>query len=110
MRALVSTLIELQDREILLEESQIVHRTDQPAELDDVRSRIQELRAQIPERYLKRYEGHRRGGLGAVREVGGSCRGCFLNVPIGDLNRMRRGQMPWVCPNCGRFLLLSEDS
>ncbi len=109
MRDLVKTLLELQGLEILRQESQIVHKGKQPIELEETERQIAELRQGVPEVHLKRYDGHRRVGLGVVEESGGACRGCFLNIPVGDLNRMRRDQIPRICPNCGRFLLLSES-
>ena len=108
MRELVSSLIRLQELEIVLEESRIVHQNNQPDQLEEVEKKVAELRQSIPDQYLRRYDGLRRTGPGAVREVGGLCRGCHLMVPLGDLNRMQRGEMEWLCPNCGRFLLLEQ--
>ena len=55
---------------------------------------------------LKRYDGHRRSGLGVVELHGRVCRGCHLTVAQGDINRMKRGQLDWLCPNCGRYLVV----
>jgi len=109
MRETVTAMLELQELEIILEESKIVHRTDPPRQMAEIQQRIVELRRQIPDRLLRRYDGHRRTGLGAVQEAAGLCRGCNLNVPQGDLNRMKNDQMHWICPNCGRFLLLESE-
>ena len=109
MHDLVLALLELQELEIILQESRIVHGQKRPEKVDNVESRVEKLRGEIPVSFLKRYDGLRRSGLGAVREFEGLCNGCHLKVPMGDLNRMRRGKMPWICPNCGRFFLLSEE-
>ena len=107
MRELVANLLELQELEIIREESRIVHEGRFPEELAELEARIRRLRAAVPAESLKRYDGHRRNGLGAVREDDGTCTGCRLHVPMGDLQRMRHGLVPWICPNCGRFLLLA---
>ena len=108
MQEFVSALMRLQELEIVLEESRIVHKGSQPEKLAEVEQKVAELRASVPDISLKRYDGLRRTGAGVVREVGGLCRGCHLGVTVGDLNRMRRGEMTWMCPNCGRFLLLEQ--
>ncbi len=107
MHDLVSALLELQELEIILKESDILHRGKKPKEFDALEVRVNKLRDSIPASELRRYDGLRRGGPGVVREKAGICTGCNLNVPIGDLNRMRRGNAEWFCPNCGRFLLLA---
>jgi predicted nucleic acid-binding Zn-ribbon protein len=108
MRLLVEKLLELQELELVVEESRIVHPEGHSRELAELSSRIAALRKSIPGEDLKRYDGHRRSGAGAVRVEGGVCRGCHLAVPVGDLNRMRKGEASWLCPYCGRYLLLPE--
>ena len=105
---LVPSLMELQELEITIEESRIVHKANPPEKLSHVRRKIAKLRQSVPADVLRRYDRFREGGLGVVRESGGFCGNCHLRVPVGDLGRMRRGEMPWLCPNCGRFLLLDE--
>ncbi len=109
MRELAQALMALQELEIVQQESSIVHGRDAAAKTAELDPEIQRLRAQIPPAVLKRYTNWRRQhGVAVVREVDGVCLGCHLNVPVGDLNRMRRGDMEWQCPNCGRFLVLSK--
>ena len=110
MRELVNRLIELQELEIVHQESTILHKDNPPDELVQLKVRIDALREGVPSNSLARYDGHRRTGLGVVREVGGVCRGCYLNVTMGDLGRMRREEIPWLCPNCGRFLQVTSDA
>jgi len=110
MRVIVNKLIELQELEIVHQESTILHKDNPPEELIQLKQRINGLREDIPSSTLARYDGHRRTGLGVVREVDGVCRGCYLNVTRGDLGRMRREEMTWICPNCGRFLLVAADA
>jgi len=109
MRELAQALLALQDLEIVHQESTIVHGQDAPAKTAELDPEIQRLRALIPPVTLKRYTNCRRqNGVAVVREVEGVCLGCHLNIAHGDLNRMLRLEMEWLCPNCGRFLVLSH--
>lgn len=110
MRELANKLIELQELEIIHQESTILHKDSPPDELVQLKQKMDGLREGIPNNILARYDGHRRTGLGVVREVGGICRGCYLNITRGDLSRMRREEVPWICPNCGRFILITSDA
>jgi len=108
MRETIASLLEVQELELVLEESRILHRTQTPnAEERALEERIASVRHPIPPEVLRRYDGLRRNGLAATTEEGGVCRACRLAVTVGDLNRMRNGTLEWVCPHCGRFLLLS---
>ena len=109
MRTFAQTLMDLQELEIVRQESAIVHGAGVSVKTADLDPEIARLREGVPTSVLKRFDGYRRQqGVAIVREVDGVCLGCHLNVPQGDLNRMRREEMEWLCPNCGRFLLLSE--
>ncbi len=108
MRDIVESLIRLQELELVLTESRILHAGEVPASVAGLEREVEACRHTIDKTYLKRYDMLRRNGLGVTREIGGVCGGCRLNVNQGDLNRMRRAEMPCTCPNCGRFLLLSE--
>jgi len=107
MRDLLTALLELQELEIVLEESRIVHGDAAPPAAAAVTARVRELRKRVPQHELKRFDALRRSGPAVVLEHSGTCGGCHLNVPKGDLNRMRRTEADWVCPNCGRYLLLT---
>ncbi len=107
MRELLAILLELQDLELVLEESRIVHGETSPSAVARLETRIRCLRQSVPPDQLRRFDALRRAGPAVVPEDGGTCRGCHLNVPKGDLNRMRRTEMEWVCPNCGRYLLVT---
>jgi predicted nucleic acid-binding Zn-ribbon protein len=107
MRDLLTALLELQELEIVLEESRIVHRDAVLPSVAHVEERVRALRQLVSPGELRRYDALRRGGPAVVKEHDGSCGGCHLNVPRGDLNRMLRAEVDWVCPNCGRYLLVS---
>ena len=108
MREVLDRLLELQELELVVGESTILHGGKQEAKASRVRKRIEALRREIDPAVLRRYDQVRGRGIAAVsREIEGVCNACRLNVPRGDLNRMQRGAMEWMCPNCGRFLYLS---
>ncbi len=109
MRELAQALLDLQELEIVQQESAIVHGKDAAAKTAELAPEIRSLQTRIPAEILKRFSNFRRQhGTAVAREVDGVCLGCHLNVPQGDLNRMRREDMEWLCPNCGRFLVLSN--
>jgi len=108
MRADLEHIMELQELEIVGAESRIVHRKESHTGRDELAARVEALRAGVAPHLLKRYDKLRRAGFAVANESDGVCSGCRLNVPQGDLNRMRNGSIPWVCPNCSRFLLLSQ--
>jgi predicted nucleic acid-binding Zn-ribbon protein len=107
MQELLTALLELQELEIVLEESRIVHGDATLPSAVRVEVRVKALRQAVPPGELRRYDGLRRGGPAVVKEHDGSCGGCHLNVNRGDLNRMLRLEMDWLCPNCGRYLLVT---
>jgi len=109
MRELVRLLQELQELELILEETRIVHGNTPPAQVEHTRERMKALRSSIPEDVLRRFDALRSGGSAVAAEINGVCSACRLTVPVGDLNRMHKGTAPWICPNCGRFLLLETD-
>jgi uncharacterized protein len=47
------------------------------------------------------------GGIGAAHLVGGACSGCHLQLPAGELDRLRRAPADSVayCDQCGRILV-----
>ena len=47
------------------------------------------------------------GGIGAARLVSGACSGCHLQLPAGELDRLRHAPPDAVsyCDQCGRILV-----
>lgn len=109
MCELVTSLLKLQELEIVLQESRIVHGSHVTNQMRTLEAEIRLLRESLKPSELKRFDALKRGGIPVVKERHGVCTGCHLNIPQGDLNRMARGDLEWVCPNCGRFLLLSAS-
>jgi predicted nucleic acid-binding Zn-ribbon protein len=51
------------------------------------------------------------GGIGAAHLVGGACSGCHLQLPAGELHRLRQATPDSVvhCDQCGRILVMTSD-
>ena len=51
------------------------------------------------------------GGIGAAHLVGGACSGCHLQLPAGELHRLRHAAPDTVvyCDQCGRILVMTSD-
>ena len=110
MKDTVKLLLRLQDLELIREEARIFRRRDQQEKMSQLDETLRDLREQVPEPWLRRFDGLRRSGIAVVHEFGGVCQNCRMAVSLGGLNRMRRGDAEWICPNCGRFLLLSDGN
>ena len=111
MRDLVKTMLRLQELELIKDENRILHLEKDPehqAQMNQLEETIRQLSEQLPEKWRARYKALRKNGVAVVREFGGVCQQCRMVISVGVLNRMRKGENSWICPNCGRFLLLSE--
>ena len=45
-----------------------------------------------------------RGGVAVVQVVGGTCKGCQMNIPPQMANNLRNGDEIQTCPSCHRFI------
>jgi hypothetical protein len=75
----------------------------------NVAASLTELRGKIPSQILGHYDrlvAHGKKGLAAVR--GQVCSGCHMQVPLGVVMTLKRGQDIQLCENCGRYLYLPE--
>lgn len=90
----------------MMAEAKIVHGEEKDTE--SIQDKISEIRNQIDERTLSRYDRLIKQGLGVVQEKNNMCLGCNLMIPIGDLNRMKAKQTESICPHCGKFIVMSE--
>jgi predicted nucleic acid-binding Zn-ribbon protein len=108
MRNIVEKLMKMQELELVVHESEILHKSQEDTGTKTLRKQVDDIATEIPAEPLQRYRKLRSAGLAVVGEEVGICLGCRLNIPRGDLNRMRAGKAPWMCPNCSKFLLLSE--
>ncbi|MFZ2057481.1 MAG: C4-type zinc ribbon domain-containing protein [Acidimicrobiales bacterium] len=87
------------------------------AAIDDeaatIRAARDELVVRVAPELVASYERLRAklGGIGAARLVGGACSGCHLQLPAGELHRLRHAAPGSVvyCDQCGRILVLTSD-
>ena len=80
-------------------------------EYEEMRDKIESLRAPLPTSILGHYDGRKARGKLAIAPVhGGVCGACHLSIPTGRLSDLRRkpGELN-VCDNCGVFIFLTED-
>ena len=115
MRDTIRIMLRLQELELIRDENKILHLEKDPAhqaQIQQMENAIKELTEQVPERWRARYKQLRKSknGIAVAHEFGGVCQQCRMVIPVGVLTQMRTGQNSWICPNCGRFLLLSEDN
>jgi len=95
MKALLQNLIQLQT----LESSGVKDK--------NVEASLAELRAKIPSQILAHYDrlvARGKKGLAAVR--GQVCSGCHMQVPLGVVMTLKRGEDIQICESCGRYLYL----
>ena len=95
MKALLQNLIQLQT----LQSSGV---KDKSAEAS-----LAELRAKIPSQIIAHYDrlvARGKKGLAAVR--GQVCSGCHMQVPLGVVMTLKRGDDIQICESCGRYLYL----
>jgi len=79
------------------------------AETTAVRTTREQLAAQLTSELAASYERLRAklGGVGAAHLVAGACSGCHLQLPAGELDRLRHAPVGTVtyCDQCGRILV-----
>lgn len=103
----LSTLLKIQELELVLKESAIVH-PDKDLETKELQKQIDELKSQVSERDLKHFERVKKNGLGITQEVDGRCKACHMSIPVGNLTRINNGSDEPKCPNCHVFIFTSE--
>ena len=70
---------------------------------------IAELRAKIPPQILGHYDrlvAKGKKGVTAIR--GHVCTGCHMQVPVGAITTLKRGDDIQLCESCGRYLYLTD--
>jgi predicted nucleic acid-binding Zn-ribbon protein len=91
---------------ILLELQTIEFSDPQPA---DAEKRMAGLRSKVPPQIIGHYNRlveHGKKGVAAVRHQ--TCMACHMNVPLGTVMTLKRGEDVQLCGNCGRYLYLDE--
>src|SRR5258708_20019534 len=85
--------------------------SNETEEYEEIRGKIESLRAPLPTSILGHYDGRKaRGKLGIAPVRQGVCGACHLSIPSGRLSDLRRkpGELN-VCDNCGVFIYLNEE-
>ena len=98
MKALLQNLVKLQSFE---------SGADASPNLNGV---LADLRAKIPAQVLGHYDrlvAHGKKGVAALH--GQVCGGCHMQVPLGVVLTLRRGDDLQLCENCGRYLYLLPE-
>lgn len=103
----LSTLLKIQDLELVLKESSIVH-PDKELETDDIQAQIDELKKQIPERQFNQYQRVKKNGLGIAQEIQGRCKACHMAIPIGTITSIQAGKSEPFCPTCNIYVFLES--
>jgi hypothetical protein len=68
---------------------------------------LADLRAKIPAQILAHYDRLvARGKKGVAALHGQVCSGCHMQVPLGVVMTLRRGEDLQLCESCGRYLYL----
>ncbi|MEA2013155.1 MAG: hypothetical protein U9O87_08815 [Verrucomicrobiota bacterium] len=105
----VLKLHELQETEITRDETKILHNPNEKEKLEKLDAIIKEIESHIPESMLSRYRKLRNSGsLGVTKIKGTMCMGCYISIPQGDINRMKKGLIASICSHCGCYLNIEE--
>ncbi len=106
----VKLLWQLQELDITLRESHIVHGKvhDNEKDVEEISEKVAKLRSEIDANMLSRYDRLIKQGVSVVHVNDGMCMGCYISIPVGDLNRMKSSTTEPACPHCGRFLMLEH--
>ena len=70
-----------------------------------------ELRSQIPAQILGHYDrlvARGKKGIALVRKQ--TCSACHMQIPLGAVMTLRRGDDIVLCESCGRYLYLDETA
>jgi uncharacterized protein len=101
-------LFDLQELELIVDESRILHRDGTGRHTAEIEAKIARLRTSLDDECLRRFDRLRKQGMAVAKLEAGTCGGCRLNIPQGEVIRMRKSETPPACPNCGKFLLIAD--
>lgn len=100
-------LLDIQDCQLIIEESNILHSELEEGSFSELKSKIETLRVGLSDRLLANYDRLRARGVAVAREQDGRCKACHMPIATGDLARFERSTDPCMCPNCHVYLYLS---
>ena len=80
------------------------------AQMKELQAERTRLAASCDKGILSKYERIRkqRGGVAVVPVVGGTCKGCQMNLPPQMANNLRTGSDIMTCPSCHRFIYAAD--
>ncbi len=106
MNSVLNHLIQLQELDFALAEQKTANPQAPLTQLEDA---IAQLRAQLPDQVLSRYQRlQQNSALAVVPVANGACSQCRMGVPLGIVNAVRAGEELQTCGHCGRFLFWQE--
>jgi predicted nucleic acid-binding Zn-ribbon protein len=103
----LSTLLKIQELELVLKESAIVH-SDKDLDTADLQAQIDELKSAVPEKQLTRFNRVKKNGLGITQEIDSRCKACHMVIPVGTLSQINNGTTDPTCPNCQVYIFTQE--
>jgi len=82
------------------------------AQIEALQSSREGVVAKVEKSLMSRYEKIRkqRGGVAVAPVVGGTCKGCQMNIPPHMANLLRTGQEIQTCPSCYRFIYAAVEA
>ncbi len=107
----IQTVSRIQELDIIVAENRIMVNFNMMAKesLEKLEKEINELLESLPQDTRRRYLALKDSGKAVVKEFGGTCQHCRMTLSMPLLQRMREGTSEWICPCCGRFLLLNNQ-
>lgn len=106
MKNILHHLIQLQELDFALAEQQAAN---PQAPLKQLEEAITQLRGQLPEAVLGRYQRlQQKNSLAVVPLANGACSQCRMAIPAGIVNAVRAEEALQTCGHCGRFLYYQE--
>ncbi len=107
----LTTLLKIQDLEIVLKESTIVHSESEMEvglKTEQIKTEIENLKKEIPEKMLNRYLKVKKNGLGIAQEIQGRCKACHMVIPVGTINSILNKKAEPACPSCNVYVYLQN--
>lgn len=112
MHKLTKQLLRIQNLELAVRESDVIHRhlNGSPVR-SGLKEKVEELKKKVRHDIIANYD-----RLGSRYEIRVSpmmretCTGCFMKLPKADALEVMKGNSTYNCPNCGRFLYFEEPA
>ena len=110
MAQISNTVQRIQELDIIASELRVMGMLANPARLPIVEKSICELLESLPPELRQRYERLHGNGMAINKALDGTCQNCRMTIAKPLLQRMEDNGTEWICPNCGRFLMLTKSN